>query len=131
MIDLHENIRCGNCGAELNDSPDGLTHDRRPCSVCSSTIRSFSEHTLLKVCMRTKIKMNAKRPGAKEPYVESVSGDDLHRGTGQWMKLDRLIDREKDEYVETVVDPATGKVVHQNAERLSSHKAHGSAKYLR
>jgi len=72
--------------------------------------------------------MKAKHKDAKRPYVELVSGDDLHRKTGKWMKLSRLIDRENDLYKEEVKNPETGDIVHRCEESLSEHTGHSSAK---
>jgi len=69
-----------------------------------------------------------KTPGVNRPRIEFVEGDDLHRDFGRWMKLSRQIDRENDRYRETVVDPKTGRVVHECDEPLSEHRGHGSAK---
>lgn len=41
------------------------------------------------------------------------------------------IDRENDWYEETVTNPDTGEVVHHQAEPLSDHTGHGSAKQHR
>jgi len=48
-----------------------------------------------------------------------LSGDDLHRKSGKWMKKEQLIDRAKDHYKEVVTDPETGSVVHHCDEPLS------------
>ena len=45
------------------------------------------------------------------------------------MQKERVIDRDKDQYKETVIDPQTGQVIHQNKEPLSEHFGHGSAKF--
>jgi len=60
--------------------------------------------------------------------AEGLSGDDLHRKSGKWMKKERLIDRANDRYKEVVTDPETGSVVHQSEEPLSQHRGYGSAK---
>jgi hypothetical protein len=44
------------------------------------------------------------------------------------MRLDRVIDREKNRYTERVTDPATGEVVHECDEPLTDHQDHGAAK---
>jgi hypothetical protein len=70
----------------------------------------------------------ATHAGEQKPYSEGISGDDLHRKSGKWMKKERLIDREKDHYKEVVTDPQTGQVIHHCDEPLSKHTGHGSAK---
>ena len=44
------------------------------------------------------------------------------------MRLERVIDREKDSYKEIVTDPITGEVTHHCGEPLSKHQGYGSAK---
>lgn len=80
------------------------------------------------VTLRWKYGLKQKRPGNKKPIYESVSGDDLHRATGQWNKLIREIDRENDHYRERIVNPQTGEVILDCDEPLTAHTGHGSAK---
>jgi hypothetical protein len=77
---------------------------------------------------RVSLSTKGKRPGVKKPLFETRTGEDLHRATGSWNKLDRLIDREGDRYREVVTNPETGEVIHSCDEPLSKHKSHGSAK---
>lgn len=70
----------------------------------------------------------AKPDGKGKPYLEGKTGEDLHRRTGKWMLLERVIDRAKNLYREIVKDPDTGKVVHRCEEPLTQHRGHGSAK---
>jgi len=71
----------------------------------------------------------AKSQGKGKPYIEGKGGDDLHRKTGRWMHLQRIIDRARNWYTEVVTDPETGMVVHRCEEPLSEHWGHGSAKH--
>jgi hypothetical protein len=71
----------------------------------------------------------AKSQGKGKPYVEGKAGHDLHRKTGRWMHLQRIVDRARNWYTEVVTDPETGKVVHRCEEQLSEHRGHGSAKH--
>jgi hypothetical protein len=64
-----------------------------------------------------------------KPYIEGKVGDDLQRDTGEWMHLQRIIDRVKDWYTEVVTDAETGKIVHRCEEPLSQHRGHCSAKH--
>ena len=72
--------------------------------------------------------MKQKRPGHKKPIYESVSGDDLHRATGQWNKLTREIDRENNLYKEVITNPESGDVLRHCEEPLTDHFGRGSAK---
>ena len=47
---------------------------------------------------------------------------------GRFMRKFRVVDREHDHYLETVVDPSTGQTIHHVDEPLSKHTGHGSAK---
>ena len=71
----------------------------------------------------------ARSQGKGKPYIEGKAGDDLHRKTGKWMHLQRIIDRARNWYKEIVTDPETGKVVHCCEEPLSEHRGHGSARH--
>ncbi len=60
--------------------------------------------------------------------MEQVVGYDLHRKTGRWMRLQRVIDRVNNWYREIIHDPKTGEIVHQTDEPLTEHQGHGDAK---
>ena len=72
--------------------------------------------------------MKHKRPGIKKPIYECVSGDDLHRDSGQWNKLTREIDRENNRYRELIVNPESGETIRECDEPLTEHFGRGSAK---
>ena len=72
--------------------------------------------------------MKARHGIGGRPFYETKSGADLHRATGRWMERDLVVDRENDRYIERVVDPETGKVIHVCEEPLSEHQGHGTAK---
>jgi phage FluMu protein Com len=77
------------------------------------------------------IKGKTKNPSfsSKEKVrTEFFVGDDLRKRDGVWMKKDRLIDRDKNFYRETVTDPRSGEIVHHIEEPLSAHVGHGLAK---
>jgi hypothetical protein len=69
-----------------------------------------------------------RKTGKRKVRGEFRTGDDLHRQTNQWNKVDRDIDRENDRYRETITDGKTGKVIRSVDEPLSSHRGRGSAK---
>ena len=78
--------------------------------------------------MRDSVKYKLMEAGKKRPVVEGFAGDDFHRQSGRWCKKKRVIDRQNDRYLEEVVDPDTGAVVHYCDEPLSRHQGHGDAK---
>lgn len=74
------------------------------------------------------IKTGVKLIRPKKPRVEHVSGDDFHRATGKWNKLERLIDGRNNRYREVIRDPETGAVLRFVDEPLTEHRGRGSAK---
>jgi hypothetical protein len=119
---------CAACGAAIDEPPSTLPADRTPCPSCGSLARTFNVEIQETLTLREKIGLKHKRPGHKKPIYESVSGDDLHRATGQWNKLTREIDRENNRYREVVVNPETNEVLRECDERLTEHTDRGSAK---
>ena len=86
-------VLCGNCRAHIDEDP-GLPADRRkPCPSCGSLSRHINQAMSDTVTLHSKVNMKGKRPSMKRPFIEQTVGDDLHRKTGQWMKLHRVIDR--------------------------------------
>lgn len=122
-------VSCGKCKLALEEDPHIPTEERTPCPSCGSTTRSFHVTIRDTITMKSKLGMKGSHPGGGKPFIEQVTGDDLQRKTGEWMKLSRVIDRENDHYHEIVTAPETGEVVHECNEPLSEHKGHGTAKY--
>jgi hypothetical protein len=102
-------VRCANCRTVLED--DGDAANREPCHVCGHTERLYEETLTATVRIRPPLLVKAKSPGERKPFMEEKSGDDLHRKTGRWSKLTRLIDRRGDRYVENIVDEETGEIL--------------------
>lgn len=59
---------------------------------------------------------------------EVFTGAEQRKSTGAWVDKKRVIDRDHDLYHERVKDEATGEIIHEVTEPLSSHIGHGSAK---
>jgi hypothetical protein len=123
-----DSTSCSVCGAVIDEPASTPVEERRPCPSCGSTARTFSAHVHESVTFREKIGLKHKRPGHKKPIYESVSGEDLHRATGQWNQLTREIDRENNRYKEVIVNPQTGEVIRNVDEPLTSHTGRGSIK---
>jgi hypothetical protein len=68
-----------------------------------------------------------RRAAGGKPPRETVTGDDLHRDSGEWRRLDRVIDRERDEYHEVIRD-SSGVIIHECHEHLSQDRGHGAAR---
>ena len=125
---MTETIACGDCGAPLQIESE----DRpQPCHRCGSLKRrygvdlseSFETHDSLKGKV-----IDPSKTGKRKVRSEFVVGDDLHRKTGHWNKLERDIDRENDQYHERIVEPQTGEVLREVDEPLSQHQKRGSAR---
>jgi hypothetical protein len=71
--------------------------------------------------------MKARHSAGGRPFHEAKSGANLQRSTGRWMERDLVVDRKNDRYIERVVDPKTGEVIHVCEEPLSEHRGHGTA----
>jgi hypothetical protein len=109
-----------------------VTIDARPSGhakhfSCGHTHYDVHVETIL--TFRASLGYKAKSQVKGKPYIEGKAGDDLHRKTGSWMHLQRIIDRARNWYTEVVTDSETGEVVHRCEEPLSGHRGHGSAKH--
>ena len=128
MSTTTDSTSCYTCGAAIDEPANTPASERQPCPECGSTVRTFNAHVHESVTLREKLGLKHKRPGFKKPIFESVSGEDLHRATGQWNQITREIDRENNLYKEVIVNPQTGEVIRHIEEPLTSHTGRGSAK---
>ncbi len=119
-------VRCGNCYISLED--DTYKVERIPCPQCGSLVRQVEINVYDEGTAHEKIRLTAKRPGIKRPIKEVISGDEFQISRKKWSLLERVFDRENDNYYEKVVDIETGEVYHECNEPLSEHLNHGSAK---
>lgn len=129
MTEVYQNSLCGQCGDELDEAPSTAIGARESCPSCGSLVRSFHVKISDKIEMYNLIKLQHKELGQKKPKTEITSGDDLHRDSGRWMNLERILDRGKNWYEETITDILTGKITHHVAHPLDQHTGHGTAKY--
>ncbi|HJW85459.1 MAG TPA: hypothetical protein VJ440_02365 [Candidatus Brocadiaceae bacterium] len=126
-----QSVFCAKCGLAIDEDPGLPVEERKPCPSCGSTARNIHVTINETVTMREKLGLKGRHPGGKKPFIEQVSGDDLHRKSGKWMIHSRVIDRDNDSYHEVVMDPTNDKIVHECKEPLSQHRGHGSAKRKR
>jgi len=121
-------VSCGTCGTVLAEMPGDVS---ATCPACGSRKRHYSlgvgEEIEVHERLATKTKDQA-RSGKNKVRAEFVTGDDLHRKTGRWNKLERVIDRANNRYREKIVDPKTGAVLRSVDEPLDQHQGRGSAK---
>lgn len=127
MDQTHAKVRCGACGAPVDEPIDIDSAQRRPCSECGSTSRIFAKDDLEgELAPAGTLRARGYRAGLSKWFIEIVQGVDFSTRLRRWMKKLRIIDREQDRYVEAVVDPETGNKIHDVDEPLSSHTGHGS-----
>jgi hypothetical protein len=81
-----------------------------------------------KCTLREKLGLKHRRPGFNKPIYEEVGGDDMHRKTGLWSHLVRVIDRVNNRYKEEIRNAETEEVLRSVDEPLSDHKNRGSAR---
>jgi hypothetical protein len=131
MSDIKQTTKCNDCGAWLEELPGTPVEERKPCPSCGSLSRKVEVTIQDTVTVREKLGVKTRHGSTGKPFYEADSGDDLHRKTGKWMKLERVVDRLKNWYREVIINPKTNEVVHKCEEPLSEHKGHGSAKRRR
>jgi hypothetical protein len=117
-------MQCSQCWQYLDESPD---EERKPCPHCGGLGRNIGVDITDSVTVRDQRRIKARHTGDKRPFVESVSGSELHKDSGEWRDIQRLLDREGDHYTERITDDA-GNVVREVDEPLSDHQGHGAAK---
>jgi hypothetical protein len=125
-----DSVHCNACGATLDENASAPVETRLRCPHCGSLSRHIDVTCSATLSLHRKLNLKARHAGEKRPFMDQTVGDDLHRKSGRWMKLCRLIDRVKvpNWYDERVTDAATGEVVHECNEPLKDHRGHGSAK---
>jgi hypothetical protein len=123
MKDKQE-IVCTDCGHPFVSAEEKCQN----CGSPNKTIKiSLDVPSLPKLMLKGKVK-DKTRPAKENPRVKFMTGDELRKIDGKWMKKQRHIDADRDEYFEKVVDPETGEIIHECQEPLHQHPGHGSAK---
>jgi hypothetical protein len=85
-------------------------------------------HTAVRIGVHARLRyLKAKKGSKRHPY-ETLSYSEKTKD-GRWMQVVRTFDREGDWYRETVIDQATGTIVHWCQEPLTKHVGHGSANH--
>ncbi|UCC91040.1 MAG: hypothetical protein JSW24_02530 [Dehalococcoidia bacterium] len=109
---------CQHCKKELPPSHTG------PCPYCGKTGKDCEVTAIAAIGIRGSLRARKKRKGIGK-FVKEIlqgwfpSGDHkLKKGVDKV----RIIDKEKNEYHETVTDAMTGEVIHDEHEPLSQHK---------
>lgn len=121
-------VNCGDCGFLLDEATSAPPETCSPCPACGSMVRSIHVSIHDNITPREKLGMKGRHASGGKPFIEQVQGADLHRDTGTWRDLSRVIDRENDIYHELIKDPDTGEILHECREPLSEHRGHGAEK---
>jgi len=126
--EVRQVVKCGGCKQELDEAPGLPADSRQPCPHCNSKSRFFEVEIGAELKIHSTLGAKARHPGPGKPFLELLAGASLHKKTGVWNTIERVIDRAKDWYKEVVTDRKTGAVLHRCEEPLSQHKGHGSAR---
>lgn len=125
--------RCGACGVErIGPGIGDLPGDRTPCANDGCGSVSLRVEVIIqdsvdaRDCLRANWK-DSSRGSRKGRKVDVVTGSEYYRRDGLWRRVERTLNYADDLYDETIVDEATGVVVHESHERLSEHAGHGTA----
>lgn len=132
--EVTQKIECSNCGKTLPSEWISSTESAKNCPDCGSDQKQITigitDHLNFSPKESLSGKVKDSRYNSKQnPRHEFFEGDDLRHSDGRWMKKTRVIDKYNDKYIEKVVDPETGEIVHHCEEPLSAHYGHGTAKF--
>lgn len=127
MTTQSNSVECSDCGAVIDVSGDTADH-RVPCAKCGGVKRTIHDSVDERVVVRDGFEVKARRAGEKKPYVEDRGIPSHSHRLDKVVHHQRLIDRDKDIYRETVTDYESGEIIHHCEEPLSQHRGHGSAK---
>ena len=122
-------VSCVSCGESFADEQPSL--ERLPCPSCGAIGRRIEHVVTATRELRDSTRAKQKRPSLpskKKLRADVFVGFDLHHKSGNWYFKDRIVNKDTDYYLERVVDPKTGAVIHECEEKLSEHIGHGSAK---
>ena len=127
-----QTVWCDGCGRQLDESPSTRDEERIACPDCGSQARKVDVGVASGVEVTDVAKAKARsgeagKPGGR-PWLELSSGASWSTKYKKWMQRLKVVDRRHDRYTEKVVDPHTGKIIHECEEPLREHRDHGSAR---
>lgn len=131
--EITESVKCRNCGVRLPAEWASEPAGANPCPECGSV----AKHVDIKIAERVGIIVretvkgelrNDSLPSNKKRRVKFQTGDEIRRDGKGWVKKDQLLDRDRDLYIEKVVDAESGEVLRDVEEPLSEHRNRGSAR---
>lgn len=118
------------CGANLPTTAESPGRVPAPCWSCGSLRRNAFGSIRISLKGEVHLAYHAKHPspgGSKSRPVLERWGGTRRSADGVYRSVRRVVDREHDWYEEEVLDP-NGSIRHHEAQRLSEHQNHGSAK---
>lgn len=123
-----DNIICSDCGYKFQADFNNINIDIF-CSKCKSKNIKLCVNLEDRIDFHENIKIVAKKNEEKKPFRETFEGEDFFKQKQEWVYKKRIIDREKNRYLEVVTDSDENKI-HYCDEKLTDHWGHGSAKWL-
>jgi len=121
-------VTCAECGVVVSDEMQ--SSERTPCPNCGSIFRKVHVTVPETIKAYVSVRGRHKDPSRKSKdklRADFFSGYERQHSTGKMVKKTRVIDKDKDEYREQVIDPVNG-VIYRCEEKLSEHRGHGDAR---
>lgn len=118
---------CASCGRAVVEDEEVVV--RGPCTNCGSLLRSYSLVVMSVINVSSGIRLKGFRKGMKKFFVDFFRGIELWRDRGTLSYREKMIDREKDYYRESITDLSSGEVIREVREPLSKHIDRGSARF--
>jgi hypothetical protein len=124
-------IKCNACGCLLTEGGEEMNPS--PCPECGATSRHVSllidEDSTITFYESVRGKTSRPSLRSKDKLRADVfSGHDQSKTYRKWYLKERIVDKDRDYYMEKLTDPETGKIVHFCEQKLSEHQGRGSAK---
>ena len=85
----------------------------------------------LKMRSALNLKVRGWHRGKHLVVTKARSASEFFRKTQRWHRVNRLIDRRRNRYFESITDAETGALVKEIDEPLSQHQGHGDARVKR
>lgn len=118
-------IVCATCGAAIDPIASPTL-----CPICGSQNRLLVARDAQVIKSNEQTTLKKMRPGNKRFHEKIKAGDDFHHKSGQWNRLERIIDRDNNRYFEHIEDDE-GNVIRHIEEPLTEHRGHGDAKRVK
>lgn len=128
-------VHCSNCDYSFGPQNDSMD-PKAPCPQCGEIKKTvkinlgYDEYNLSEnIKENLRILKGPVNKSLKKHFVQEIkTGDDFFHKEQKWVQKERVIDRENDHYLEKIIDPETGEIIHHISGSLREHQDHGSAK---